>query len=89
MEKIEKQKQKQKQNKNDQIDIPRLKQSFFFSQTACSPLSFPQIWNPVPTNSEMFKSAYCFTRIRVDSVERLQKQAGSLSGFTGFVWTKG
>ena len=30
MEKIEKQKQKQKQNKNDQIDILRLKQSFFF-----------------------------------------------------------
>lgn len=85
MEKIEKQKQKQKRpNRHTSV-----KTEFFFSQTACSPLSFPQIWNPVPTNSEMFKSAYCFTRIRVDSVERLQKQAGSLSGFTGFVWTKG
>ena len=74
MEKIEKTK-KQKQNKNDQIDIVRLKQSFFFPRLRADPLSFPQIWNPVPTNSEMFETAYCFTRIRVDSggVERLQK----------------
>ena len=72
MEKIEKQKQKQKQNKNDQIDILRLKQSFF-SETACNPLClFLKFGTPPP-----------------DSVERLQKQAGSLSGFTGFVWTKG
>ena len=43
-----KQKQKQKQNKNDQIDILRLKQSFFFRDCVQPPLSFPQIWNPAP-----------------------------------------
>ena len=51
MEKIEKKKQKQKQNKNDQIDILRLKQSFFFPRLRAVPYLFlkfgtpsPQIW---------------------------------------------
>ena len=43
MEKIE----KQKQNKNDQIDILRLKQSFF-PETACSPLIFSSNLEPSP-----------------------------------------
>ena len=38
---------KQKQNKNDQIDILRLKQSFF-PETACSPLIFSSNLEPRP-----------------------------------------
>ena len=74
MEKIEKTKKtKTKQKRPNRHSS--FKTEFFFPRLRADPLSFPQIWNPVPTNSEMFETAYCFTRIRVDSggVERLQK----------------
>ena len=48
MEKIEKQKQKQKQNKNDQIDILRLKQSFFFPRLRAVPYLFLKFGTPSP-----------------------------------------
>ena len=44
---------------------------------------------PVHTNPDIFKTAYFVTRFRVDgalnhSGERFQKDANSVSGFTGF-----
>ena len=44
----------------------------------------------VHTNRDIFKTAYFFTQIRVDGIlnnsgERFQKDAVSVSGFTGFV----
>ena len=48
----------------------------------------------VPTNSEIFETAYLFMRIRVDgalnhSGERFKNNAVSMSELTGFVWTDG
>ena len=91
MEKIAKKKKKKKTKtpkKTDQIDILRLKQSFF-CQDCVQSLIFCSNLDPVPTNSEIFETAYCFIQIRVDSGERLQKHAVSVSRFTGFVRTKG
>ena len=87
MEKIAQNKQTNKQT-NDQIHILRLKESFF-PQTACSPLSFPQIWTLSRQIRKVLKLHIVFIRIRDDSVQRLQKHAVSVSRFTGFVWTKG
>ena len=47
MEKIEKTK-KQKQNKNDQIDIVRLKQSFFSRDCVQTPYLFLKFGTPSP-----------------------------------------
>ena len=61
-----------------------------YARGTMSPGYFVISAGTVHTNRDIFKTAYFFTQIRVDGIlnnsgERFQKDAVSVSGFTGFV----